>query len=296
MKRALVISGGGAFGSFAVGVIETLMKETGKTYDVSLGTSTGALISPFTKTLSDLTIAKQVYLNAEQSTVFKSSPFKISGYEEDGIKFFTSAWNILRRKKAIGDSSNLRGSIKEALTPKHFEELKSSKMDIGCVVTNLTRGKREYKFLKDCDYDEWVEWLMASAAVPVLMNPIKMNDEWYVDGGVTEKAAIDKAISMGADEIDVVVIKESNAITQTSKISNVFNIISSSVRLMLNQISEYNIDVAELRSLKKDIKVNYVYPDELYGSVLIFHPYPMKVNYEHGLIKTQQLLEKGLIS
>jgi predicted acylesterase/phospholipase RssA len=44
--KALVISGGGSKGAFAVGVLKYLFQEKGHEYDIISGTSTGALIAP----------------------------------------------------------------------------------------------------------------------------------------------------------------------------------------------------------------------------------------------------------
>lgn len=49
MKNALVISGGGSKGAFAVGAIERL-REAGITWDIVVGCSTGALIAPLVVT------------------------------------------------------------------------------------------------------------------------------------------------------------------------------------------------------------------------------------------------------
>ena len=47
MSRALVVSGGGSKGAYAVGVAKVLMNEGDLTFDVVSGTSTGGLICPF---------------------------------------------------------------------------------------------------------------------------------------------------------------------------------------------------------------------------------------------------------
>src|SRR5438093_1149546 len=49
MKNALVVSGGGSKGAFAIGAIERL-REAGVTWDIVVGTSTGALIAPLVVT------------------------------------------------------------------------------------------------------------------------------------------------------------------------------------------------------------------------------------------------------
>src|SRR5215471_18677321 len=48
MKRALVVSGGGSKGAFAVGVIRRLMTTyPNLDFDIYVGTSTGSLVVPF---------------------------------------------------------------------------------------------------------------------------------------------------------------------------------------------------------------------------------------------------------
>jgi predicted acylesterase/phospholipase RssA len=47
MTRPLVISGGGAKGACAAGVLDTLMIREGLTFDLVSGTSTGAILAPF---------------------------------------------------------------------------------------------------------------------------------------------------------------------------------------------------------------------------------------------------------
>ena len=47
MATALVISGGGSKGAFAVGALEVLMNEFNLSFDIVTGTSTGSLIAPF---------------------------------------------------------------------------------------------------------------------------------------------------------------------------------------------------------------------------------------------------------
>ena len=48
MKRAIVISGGGSKGAYAVGVLDKFRKNENRLkFDVFVGTSTGALMAPF---------------------------------------------------------------------------------------------------------------------------------------------------------------------------------------------------------------------------------------------------------
>jgi len=50
MTTALVVSGGGSKGAFAIGASERLHEEPGITFDMVAGSSTGALIAPLVVT------------------------------------------------------------------------------------------------------------------------------------------------------------------------------------------------------------------------------------------------------
>lgn len=58
-KRALVVSGGGSKGAFAVGAIEVLLS-SGLRFDLVTGTSTGALIAPLIAT-DDIALLRHIY-------------------------------------------------------------------------------------------------------------------------------------------------------------------------------------------------------------------------------------------
>ena len=67
-KRGLVISGGGVKGAFGVGVLEYLVKVKGLTFDFVVGTSTGALITPYAVT-GDVDFIKEIYSNVDTSDI-----------------------------------------------------------------------------------------------------------------------------------------------------------------------------------------------------------------------------------
>jgi predicted acylesterase/phospholipase RssA len=60
-KNALVISGGGAKGSFAVGVLKyILLNKPDIKFDIICGTSTGALITPYAA-LGNIAALERIY-------------------------------------------------------------------------------------------------------------------------------------------------------------------------------------------------------------------------------------------
>ena len=71
--KALVISGGGSLGAWGGGVAEYLFN-TGNTYDVIVGTSTGALLSPMIA-MNNFAELKSAYTSMNQNDIFDINPF-----------------------------------------------------------------------------------------------------------------------------------------------------------------------------------------------------------------------------
>ena len=69
-KKALVISGGGSKGAFAVGALAYMVEELGLTFDLVAGTSTGALIAPLA-VLGDVDGLVRIYTSVETKDIIR---------------------------------------------------------------------------------------------------------------------------------------------------------------------------------------------------------------------------------
>ena len=69
MKRALVISGGGSKGAFAVGVIKQLAQRYPTLFfDIYVGTSTGSLIVPLAA-IGEIGLLEKIYTTQSKGTI-----------------------------------------------------------------------------------------------------------------------------------------------------------------------------------------------------------------------------------
>ena len=154
-KTALVLSGGGSRGFAHLGVIKAL-NEKGIFPDVLAGTSAGAIVA----------------------TLYAD------GYTPDEIMGFLNQKELLKFIELIIPKTSLvkmTGIIKmfhKHIKAKTFEELK---LPIFITACNLNTGKVEY-----FSQGELIKPLIASASIPVLFNPVKINDHYYVDGGLLD--------------------------------------------------------------------------------------------------------------
>ena len=96
MSRALVISGGGSKGAFAVGVIKRLLKEyPNLNFDTYVGTSTGSLIVPLAA-MGKYDVLEQLYSSIKTTDVINKGNIgdKLS---EHSIFDATPLWNLIEK-------------------------------------------------------------------------------------------------------------------------------------------------------------------------------------------------------
>lgn len=281
--RCLVISGGGSKGAFAGGVVEFLDRE----YDLYVGTSTGSLMVPMiaAEALNQL---KQSYTNTTQSDIFKVSPFKITKSENGSVKVDMSIINILynliiRRKKSLGDSSNLRKNISKFLTKKDYDFIRTTHRDVLVCVTNSSTGNPEYKSIRECSLEDFYDWIWASTSAYPFMDSVLKDGNEYVDGGLTDPCPIQEAIDRGATEIDAIVLRTEDGTLPVEFIRNPIQGLGRVIDVMLKEINKNDIQIASLNAKGKDVKLNIYYtPRILTNNSLVFDNTTMKGWWEEG--------------
>jgi NTE family protein len=154
-KIGLVLSGGGARGFAHLGVIQAL-NEKGIYPDVISGTSAGAIIGV-------------LYADGH-------SP-------EDILKLMDGSSRLDFMRPALPREGLLQINailkiLKSSLRAKKFEELK---IPLFVAATDLNNGKAVY-FSEGDIFDP----VIASASIPVVFQPVKINGISYVDGGVLD--------------------------------------------------------------------------------------------------------------
>jgi len=154
-KIGLVLSGGGTRGFAHLGVIEAL-NEAGIYPDIISGTSAGALAG---------------VLYADGYTPREILKLMNPGSRLDYMRPALPREGLLQ----IGGIMKI---LKSNLRAKTFEELK---IPLYVSATDLNNGKAKY-----FSEGELLDPVMASASIPVLFQPVIINNICYVDGGVLD--------------------------------------------------------------------------------------------------------------
>jgi NTE family protein len=241
-NKALVLSGGGAKGSFELGVVDYLVNDLKMDFQVICGVSTGALNA------SMLSQGKGYEGLKEKLEELKNIWFGIrkdSDIYKKGIKI------DFPRIVSLYDLSPLKDKLDEHINPK---DLKSSGKEFRIGVVSLTTG--EYTSV-DSQQSAVRDFILASASIPFFFPPVEIKRHLFVDGGVREITPLADALSalkrlrisdsrLETDEIYIVLASPLKIRkVKGSDANNILEILKRSVEMLVSEIYEDDIKHAE---------------------------------------------------
>ena len=212
-KVGLVLSGGGAKGAAHIGVLKYI-EEAGIPIDYIAGTSMGSIVGgmyalgyssdEILDIISSVDWDRLISNNVERKKIsfFEKSvkntqiitvPFSVKIDEE---KLQSKSFrNSLPNGLVSGDNLiNLFNSLSVGYSDfMSFDELP---IPFICIATNMISGEADI-----LDKGEFTKSLRASMAIPILFDPIEMDEKLYVDGGLTSNFPVEQCRAMGADYI-----------------------------------------------------------------------------------------------
>ncbi|MES2730187.1 MAG: patatin-like phospholipase family protein [Bacteroidota bacterium] len=241
MRTALVVSGGGSKGAFAVGVIKYILKNTPIRFDLFCGTSTGSLIVPLVA-LGELDLLETIY------TTKKTEDIILTG-------------NVIKRfaqNNSLFDAKPLANLIQNTYTAERYNQLIETRKPVFLTTVSLQSGRLtyfstleaplieqpEYDVITIPSHDIFVRAVLASAEQPVFMQPIEIpkdSGKQYVDGGVQELTPIQLAIENGATHIYAITLSPAESQPLTKKYDSVLDILLRTIDLFSLDISTNDI-------------------------------------------------------
>ncbi|MDU5080672.1 patatin-like phospholipase family protein [uncultured Tissierella sp.] len=198
----LVLEGGGAKGSYHMGVYKALM-ESGIEIKGVAGTSIGALNGAMI-VQNDYERCYDLWNEITYSMVVD--------VDDDEID------KIMQLKLVKEDLSFLREKIKNIISTKGFditplrklldeyideEKIRKSGMDFGIVTINLSPFKPLYVYLEDIPKGDLKEYLMASAYLPFFKSE-RLGGKLYLDGGFYDNLPFKMLIDRGYKDLILV--------------------------------------------------------------------------------------------
>jgi NTE family protein len=240
-RTGLVLSGGGARGAYEAGVLSYLYDEVVPKlgpdfeFDIVAGTSVGAIHAGFVAATSHL----EPKLRAQElreiwGTMSLDQVLRVSARDLVEVPLRALGVETLIRSARDEDGKDLLGGLVD-ITP--LEQLVDRRVPWKHLRENLERGRpgvlsiscteiesgRVAVFLDgpDVDAGAWnydphtvaipvpidSRHVRASAAIPFLFPAVRIDDRWYIDGGLRLNTPLSPALRLGASKLLVVALK-----------------------------------------------------------------------------------------
>ena len=189
MKYQLVLAGGGARGSYQVGVWKAL-RELNIEIDMVIGTSVGSV--------NGAAVVCDAFVQAEHlwKTLDMPTLFDITYNKEDGEPNSSEYIESILKNKGL-DTSTLKCYLEQVIDE---DVLRNSPIDYALVTFSLTQMKPVILFKKDIPKGKVVDFILASSAVPGFKKQ-EIDGELYIDGGIYDNLPINILIDHGYKNI-----------------------------------------------------------------------------------------------
>lgn len=265
MKTGLVLEGGGMRGLFTAGVIDVLM-ENGIQFDGAVGVSAGAAFGCNYKTRQ---IGRAIRYNKR--------------FAND--RRYASWWSLF----TTGNYFNADFAyhyLPNKLDVVDFDTFRNNPMEFWAVATNVGSGKAVYRQLKVLDYEE-LEFVRASASMPLMSKIVKLKGQRLLDGGVADSIPLDFFQRQGYKR-NVVVLTQPMGY-QKRPIG-----IMPLIRLQLNHHPKMLKALAE-RHIMYNKQLEFVQQEERSGNTFVIRPQAaLNVGrMTHNPDKMQEIYEEG---
>lgn len=240
--KGLVLEGGAMRGMFTCGVLDVFMEE-GITFDGAIGVSAGAT---FGCNLKSRQIGRAIRYNLR----FAKDPRYCS------IRSLLKTGNLYNADfcyRQLPDELDI-------FDRKTFRE---NPLEFHLVVTDIESGKPVYFKMNDGEFAE-LEWMRASASMPLVSKPVCIDGHKYLDGGISDSIPLKHFEEIGFDKNVVILTQPKDYKKKKSPIQFMMKPLLAEYpelyKAMKNRPEAYNEQTA------------YVFKQEKNGSVLAIYP------------------------
>lgn len=273
MKTGLILEGGAMRGLYTAGVLDVFL-ENGIEADGVIGVSAGAVHGCSY-------VSKQLGRSIRYYCKYSKHKHFMSWYS-----FFTTG-DIVNRKFCYDDLPN-------RLDPFDNETFMKSKQVFYTTVTNCNTGEAEY--LKCDDLEAQIDNIRASASMPIVSHMVEINDQMYLDGGMSDSVPLKAFEKMGYDKNIVVLTRPKGYRKKPEKagiIKLVYRKYPKLVETMAGRANMYNETMEYIERLEDEGKIIVIRPSEKKAiSRMEKDPEKLKAWYEVGRKDTLKVIDK----
>ncbi|MEZ5964363.1 MAG: patatin-like phospholipase family protein [Planctomycetota bacterium] len=222
-RTVLVLGGGGMKGFAHVGVIRAL-ERLGIVVDEIYGTSMGAVIGGLYASGRESYEIEETLAELDLKSIFRLNllKFLVKGYRHASVYKGRAFHQLLRDK----------------ITAKTFTELK---VPFVCNALSLTTGALRYFGLPGTPEIPVADAIYASSCLPGVFEPIVIDGDHYIDGGMAETVPLKAAKARKADLVIAVDLSRRNHHKPVPYRATLPHILFQTYEIMGSVLNEYNL-------------------------------------------------------
>ncbi len=274
MKKGLVMEGGAMRGMFTCGILDVLM-ENDISFDIAVGVSAGATFG----------------CNIKSGQTGRAYRYN--------RKYCTDKrYHSIRSLLFTGDIYNVKFCYEEL--PYHLdkwdiEAFENNPMEFYCVATDIETGGPVYHRCKDGRKED-ITWIQASASMPLVSRPVRIDGGVYLDGGISDSIPLKFMEGKGADKILVIETQPIDYIKSPQQYMWLVRLMLKKYPAMIKCMEErylmYNEQKRYIREREKEGRAFVIRPDKpLNISAIEKDPAELERVYRLGRAAAEKRLE-----
>ena len=242
MKNGLVLEGGGLRALFSAGVTDVMMENQIR-FDGLVGVSAGATFGCNYK-------SGQIGRALRYNITFKDDPRYMS-------------WRSLLRTGDLVGAEFSYHVLPTQLDIFDNEAFCRNPMEFHIVCTDVETGKPVYKRLDTMD-GEGLDWIRASASMPIVSRPVPLEGKKLLDGGIVDSIPLEYFQRLGFGRNIVVLTQPKGFFKKRTKLMPLFQLTMRRYPAIIEAMGR--------RHLMYNRQLCYLAEEESKGNVLLIYP------------------------
>lgn len=248
--KGLVLEGGGFRGMYTCGVIDVFM-ENGICFDEVVGVSAGAAFGCNIK-------SKQIGRALRYNKRF----CRDSRYS--GLKSFIKTGDLYNKEFAYG-------IVPTILDPFDTKTFRENPLKFTVVCTDIHTGNPVYHEIQNGDATD-IEWIRASASIPIVSKPVKLDGYELLDGGVSDSIPVNWMLERSTKTV-VVLTRDKTYRKQPMKYINLlkkaFKEYPNLQKALENRHIVYNKTLDQIEQLEREGRIFVIRPSKPIACAMI---------------------------
>ena len=219
MKTGLVLEGGGMRGLFTAGVMDVMM-EYGIRFDGIVGVSAGASFGCNYK-------SHQIGRVLRYNIRFKDDPRYM------GLRSLLKTGNLVAAEFSYH-------TLPKELDVFDFDAYNADPAEFHVVCTDVLTGEPVYHRIDFMD-DDGLEWIRASASMPLVSKPVNIDGKLLLDGGISDSIPLRYFQGQGFERNLVILTQPKGFYKKRTKLMPLFHLFSSRYPAIVQAMSRRHL-------------------------------------------------------